>query len=269
MAHTTWCYFSPCFLVLCFHVCGMEEQLGAALGNNHAFSSMVYSAGMQGVLTVMGFHKCVVLGHAVDLSICAAVACCNCSFWLSSEAYNGLWGCLPWALAVHLADALWHLLGTFSTSLWSLMCLVLLFLSQEGKLLGEMFKGVVEQPWVTVDFVKIRLLKLQVSWIARLSWTILNADLWYYPAAVNLENATSALVVPFLWPPWVPLLWSRHGWSPTKCWRKEVCFEINASHQLSPNGFALTIIPEFFPLFLETALPKTKNQNYFKLNWLI
>lgn len=78
---------------------------------------MVYPAGMQGVLIVMGFHKCVVLGHADDLSICAAVAHCNCSFWLSPEACNGLWGCLLWAVAVHLADVLWHLPGTFATSL--------------------------------------------------------------------------------------------------------------------------------------------------------
>lgn len=177
-------------------------------------------------LTVMGFHKCVVLGHAVDLSICAAVACCNCSCWLSSEAYNGLWGCLLWAVAVHLADALWHLLDTFSTSLWSLKCPALLFLSQEKKLLREMFRDVVEQPQMTVDLVKSRLLKLQVSWVARLSLTILNGDLWYCPATVNLGNATSALAVPFLWPAWVPLLWSRHGWNPTKCWRKEVCFSL-------------------------------------------
>lgn len=124
----------------------MEEWLGAASGNNHPFSSTVYPAGMWGVLTVMGLHKCVVLGHAVDLSICAAVACCNCSFWSPSEAYDGLWGCLLWAVAVHLAAVLWHLLDTFSASLGSLKCPALLFLSQEKKLLGEMFRDVVEQP---------------------------------------------------------------------------------------------------------------------------
>lgn len=160
------------------------------------------------------------------LSICAAVACCNCRFWLASKTYNGLWARLLWAVAVHLADVLWHLLGTFSTSFWSLKCPVLLVLSQEKKLLGEMFGGVVEQPWMTVDLVKNKLLKLQVSWVARLSLTILNGELWYYPAAVNLGNATSALAVPFLWPAWVPLLWSRCGWSPTKCWRKEMCFSL-------------------------------------------
>lgn len=67
------------------------------------------------------------------LLICAAVTWCNCSFWLSAEAYNGLCGCLLWAVAVHLADVLWHLLGTFSTSLWCLKCPVLLFLPQEKK----------------------------------------------------------------------------------------------------------------------------------------
>lgn len=132
MDHTTQNYFPPCFFALCFHVCGMEEWLGAASSNNHPFSRMMYPAGMQGALTVMGFHKYVVL-DAVDLSICAAVAWCNCSFWLSAEAYNGLCGCLLWAVAVHLADVLWHLLGTFSTSLWCLKCPVLLFLSQEKK----------------------------------------------------------------------------------------------------------------------------------------
>lgn len=169
MPHTTWNYFSPCFLALCFHVCGMEEWLDAASSNNHPFSWMVYPAGMQGVLTVMGFHKCVVLGHAVDLSICAAVACCNCSSWLSSEAYNGLWGCLLWTVAVHLADVLWHLLGTFSTSLWALKCPVLLLLSQEEKLLREMLRCVVEHDpewlwiWSRAGYLSYKSLGLQGS----------------------------------------------------------------------------------------------------------
>lgn len=109
---------------------------------------MVYPAGMQGVLTVMGFHKSVVLGRAVIspsvLLWHAVIVASGCL--LKRGTCNGLWGCLLWAVAVHLADVLWHLLGTFAICLRSLKCPVLLFLSQEEKLLGEMFGGVVEQP---------------------------------------------------------------------------------------------------------------------------
>ena len=84
--------FSPCFSALCFCVCEMEEWLGTASQNNHPFARMVYPAGMQGVFTVMGFHERMVLGHALDISICLAVACYNCGFWSSPEACNGVWG---------------------------------------------------------------------------------------------------------------------------------------------------------------------------------
>jgi len=105
----------------------MEEWLGAASHNNCPFAWMVYPAGTQGLCTVMGFHECVVLGHAVDISISLAVACYNCGFWSSAEACNGVWGRLLWAVAMHLADVLWSLLDTLSTSLGSLQCVQLCF----------------------------------------------------------------------------------------------------------------------------------------------
>lgn len=78
---------------------------------------MVYPTGMQGVFTVTSFHERVVLGCAVDLSICLAVACYNCGFWSSAGVCNGVWGRLLWAVAMRLADVLWSLLDTLSTSL--------------------------------------------------------------------------------------------------------------------------------------------------------
>lgn len=75
---------------------------------------MVYPARMQGVFAVTGFHKQVVLGCAVDLSICLAVARYNCGFWSSAEACNGVWEHLLWAVAMHLADVSWSLLDTLS-----------------------------------------------------------------------------------------------------------------------------------------------------------
>lgn len=127
MAQVKQNYFLPCFSVLCFHVSEMEEWLGAASQNNHPFAWMVYPAGMQGVFTVMGFHRHVVLGHAVALSLCLAVACYNCGFWSSAEACNGVRGHLLWAVAMHLADVLWSFLDTlFLWSLKSVQCCFLL-----------------------------------------------------------------------------------------------------------------------------------------------
>lgn len=40
-----------------------------------------------------------------------------CGFWSSAEACNGVWERQLWAVAKHLADVLWSLLDTLSTSL--------------------------------------------------------------------------------------------------------------------------------------------------------
>lgn len=83
---------------------------------------MVYPAHLQGVFAVTAFHEHVVLGCAVDLSICIAVACYNCGFWSSAEACNDVRGYLLWAVVMHVADVLWSLLDTLSTFLCSLKC---------------------------------------------------------------------------------------------------------------------------------------------------
>lgn len=72
------------------HFVFMKSQLSAALQNNHPFAWVVYPAGTQGVFAVMGFHECMVLGCAVDLSARFAVPCYNCGFWSSAEACSGL-----------------------------------------------------------------------------------------------------------------------------------------------------------------------------------
>lgn len=90
------------FSVLCFHIGEMEELL-CTTSQNDSSASNDASCFSQDIFAARDFHGCAMLGCAVVLSICLAMACCNCGFWCSSGACNGVWGGLLWSVYMRLA----------------------------------------------------------------------------------------------------------------------------------------------------------------------
>lgn len=93
-----------CFSSLCFAFMFVEmEELLCTSSQIDSSASNDASCFSQDIFVARDFHGCTIVGCTVALSICLAVACCNCGFWSSSGACNGVQGGLLWSVYMCLA----------------------------------------------------------------------------------------------------------------------------------------------------------------------